>query len=179
MFSRLFNGSDQERRVADLYGRIVEQARSPGFFAAAGVPDTVEGRFELIALHGWLVMRRLGRDQAAAAFNQALFDYMFADMDLNLRELGVGDLGVAKKIKNLASHFYGRVRAYEDGLAPDAPTTTLSQALDRNLFGSTLPDPGQVELMAAYVRAADAALASQGTDRIMAGDVAFAPVPAT
>lgn len=179
MLSRLFKGSDQERRVATLYGHIVEQARSAPFFAAAGVPDTVEGRFELIALHGWLVMRRLGRDPAAAVFNQALFDYMFADMDLNLRELGVGDLGVSKKIKDLASHFYGRVKAYEDGVAPDAPPEALEGALDRNLFGSTLPEPAQVAAMAAYVRAAEARLAAQGTDLLMAGSVDFGPALAS
>lgn len=179
MFNRLFRGSDLERNVAALYGRIVEQARLPVFFTDAGVPDTVEGRFELVALHGWLVMRRLGRDPGAAKFSQALFDYMFADLDVNLRELGVGDLGVAKKIKDLASHFYGRIKAYEDGMKAGAEGGVLNQALDRNLFGSTLPDPIQVTRMASYVREVDARLTAQDTALLLKGIVDFGPAPAS
>ncbi len=178
MFSRLFKRTSHERTVAGLYGRIVAQARETGFFAVANVPDTVEGRFELVALHAWLVMRRL-RDQGpeAAAFNQALFDFMFADMDLNLRELGVSDMKVGEKVKDLASHFYGRINAYEGAMKPDAAPDALAQALDRNLYGSTLPDPADVATMEAYVRAQAAALDSFPPARLLAGEVAFAPAP--
>lgn len=178
MFSRLFKRTSQDRTVAELYGRIVAQAREPGFFAAANVPDTVEGRFELVALHAWLVMRRL-RDQGpeAAAFNQALFDFMFADMDLNLRELGVSDMKVGEKVKDLASHFYGRINAYEGAMQPGARSEALAEALDRNLFGSTLPDPADVATMVAYVRAQAAALDALPVRRLLAGEVAFAPAP--
>lgn len=173
MLSRFLKGSTRERDVATLYARIVEQARQPAFFADLGVPDSIEGRFEVIALHGWMVMRRLGADPAAGAFNQALFDHMFADLDLNLRELGVGDLGVSKKIKNLAEHFYGRVRAYEAGLAPEAGEGALAEAIDRNLYGSTLPDAAHVGVVARYVSAAVAALEGQDAAAIMKGRIAF------
>jgi cytochrome b pre-mRNA-processing protein 3 len=178
VLTRFFRRSRQQRTVADLYGRLVAQARQPGFFLHAGVPDTIEGRFELIALHGWLVMRRLGREgRDAAELSQALFDYMFADMDTNLREAGVSDLKVGEKVKELARHFYGRVKAYEDGLMPGAAEAVLTDALDRNLLGSTLPDPAHVARMAAYVRREAAALDAGPVDRLLAGEVAFGPPP--
>jgi len=164
--------------VAELYGRIVAQARQPSFFDPCGVPDTLEGRFELVALHAILVMRRLSAEgQAAADFNQSLFDFMFLDMDTNLREAGVSDIKVGEKVKELATHFYGRAKAYADGLAPGAPSDVLDGALDRNLFGSTLPDPEQVARMAVYVRREAEALAAWPADRLMAGEVAFGPAP--
>lgn len=162
--------------MAHLYAAIVAQARRPEFFIDSGVPDTVEGRFELIALHGWLVMKRLeqgGRD--AAPFNQALFDHMFADIDRSLRELGVGDLGVGKQVKDMAQHFYGRAAAYGAGLAADADPAALAAAIDRNLYGSTLPDRAQVAAMAAYVRRQVAHLAAVPLALLLGGEVNFAP----
>lgn len=87
----LFGKGDDESAVRDAYGAIVEQARKPGFYGAAGVPDTATGRFAMVALHGFLAMDRLGREPQARDFAQDLFDLMFADMDRNLREMGVGD----------------------------------------------------------------------------------------
>ncbi|HYE52642.1 MAG TPA: ubiquinol-cytochrome C chaperone family protein [Azospirillaceae bacterium] len=179
LLDRLFRHPRRERTVAELYGLIVAQARRPWFYLEGGVPDTVEGRFELIALHAWLVMRRL-KDLGPAenAFNQALFDYMFKDMDRSLRELGAGDLGVGEKVKEMARHFYGRVAAYEGALMPGRPPEALAEALDRNLYGSTLPEPAQVARMAAHVRAESERLAGFPVSRLMAGEVAFAEPPA-
>jgi len=183
LLDRLFAKSRRRRSIEALYGSIVAQARYPWFYAEAGVPDTVEGRFELIALHAWLVMRRL-KDTSPAAndFNQALFDHMFADMDYALRELGAGDLGVGDKVKELARHFYGRVAAYEGALLPDADPGELERALDRNLFGSTLPDAARIAAVAAYVRAEAMAMRHQSEESLMAGQVVFGPpsaVPVT
>jgi cytochrome b pre-mRNA-processing protein 3 len=174
MLGRLFKKKISEHIVAKLYGTIVEQARRPEFFTSLGVPDTVEGRFEMVALHAWLVMRRLAQGGAsAAAFNQALCDFMFADMDFNLRELGASDMKVGEKVKDLAIHYNGRVHAYNAGLAAAEPGV-LVDALDRNLYGSTLPDPAHVAAMAAYVRRQQAHLEGFPIDRLLAGDVVFA-----
>lgn len=176
MLTRLFKRKPSERTVARLYGAIVEQARDPVFFTRLRVPDTLEGRFEMVALHAWMVMRRLATGgQATAAFNQALFDFMFADLDFNLREMGAGDMKVGDKVKDLASHYYGRVQAYDAGLDA-ADSTALIEALDRNLYGSTLPEPDIVAEMAAYTRRQMAALVSYPVDRLLAGEITFAPV---
>ncbi|MEX2297639.1 MAG: ubiquinol-cytochrome C chaperone family protein, partial [Dongiaceae bacterium] len=119
---RLFRRDPHAKPARALYEAAVEQARSPAFYTALGVPDTVDGRFELIALHGFLVMHRLKTEPGEGPpLAQALFDFMFADMDAALREMGAGDLGVGRRVKTMAKSFLGRVAAYEAGLAdPDA-----------------------------------------------------------
>src|SRR5258708_2523626 len=100
-----------------LYEAVVERAREPWFFTRLGVPDTFDGRFELTALHGFLVLNRLKADRPRAAeLAQELFDAMFADFDRSLREMGLGDLGVGRQVKTMAKAFYGRIGAYEAGL---------------------------------------------------------------
>src|SRR3990172_2570155 len=113
------------RREADdsarkLYEAIVAQARRMEFYAALGVADTVSGRFDMVALHMFLALRRLrgpGADGKGAAdqraLAQALLDVMFDDMDASLRELGVGDLGVGRRVQAMAEGFYGRAAAFE------------------------------------------------------------------
>ncbi len=141
--------------AAALYARLVAQARTPVFFTAFGVPDTVGGRFDMIALHAYVAMRRLRElgGGPAAKLSQALFDTMFADMDRNLREMNVSDLRVGRKVKDLAKSFYGRIKAYDEGLAggPDA----LAAALARNLYadGPTV-EAAQISLMADYLQRA-------------------------
>ena len=108
--------------AARLYRDLVRQARSEGFYRALGVPDTPEGRFEMIGLHAALILLRLRAEGAAGqALGQALFDLMVADLDQSLRELGVGDLGVGKQAKRLAGQFYARLRALDDILGGKAP----------------------------------------------------------
>lgn len=159
-----------------LYDRVVAQARLPVFYAEAGVPDSVDGRFELVALHCFLLLRRLRADGAAtAALRQKLFDWMFADMDASLRELGAGDLGVARRVKHMAKGFYGRIAAYDRGL--DDPGTVLAAALRRNLYGTVEVLPEQVAAMADYVRASAAGLARQPATALLQGTVEFG-VPA-
>jgi cytochrome b pre-mRNA-processing protein 3 len=164
-----------------LYAAVVTQARRPEFYAVHGVPDTVDGRFDLIALHAFLVMRRLKRiaeaggegARAAAGLSQALFDLMFADMDQNLREMGVGDLSVGKKVKRMATAFYGRVAAYDEGLEA-AGERVLEEGLRRNLFG-TVPgvSDAQLKALAAHVRREAGRLDGQGLADFAAGRVSF------
>ena len=152
----------------------VEQARSPALYARLGAPDTVEGRFEMVALHAWLVMRRLKGDAAAKKVSQCLFDAMFQNMDDSLRELGVGDLQVGKKIRKLAENFYGRIGAYEDAMKEDAAEDALAKALSRNIFEKEMTETAPQ--FADYVRRAEAALQSQPHSRIVGGIVVFPEV---
>lgn len=165
-----------------LYAAIVEQARAPAFYRELGVPDSLDGRFDLLALHAFLVLHRLKRDRAeTAALAQRLFDTMFADMDRCLREMGAGDLGVGPRVKRMARGFYGRIAAYEAGL--EAPPATqgregaLEAALRRNLYGTASATPARLAAMAAYVRREARALGEQPTSALLAGRVGFGAPP--
>ncbi len=169
----LFGAKKPESVASQLYGQVVDQARQPDFYLHHGVPDSVDGRFDMVVLHAFLVLRRLsGLGPAGQAVAQELSDIIFADMDGNLREIGVGDLGVGKKIKAMAKAFFGRLTVYEKALSSDE-AAELEQALLRNLYG-TVPQtpPEHATRMAAYIRRADAALAGQGDD-LLAGKVTF------
>jgi cytochrome b pre-mRNA-processing protein 3 len=158
-----------------LYGQIVAQARQPAFYLAGKVPDTVQGRFEMIALHMFLVLHRLKQEgEQGADLAQDLFDLMFQDMDRNLRELGTGDLAVGKRIKTLAKGLYGRIAAYEGGLADHAESGDLEQALARNVFGSDQAASEALKELASYLRRAVKGLAGQPYRDIAAGKVIFA-----
>ena len=158
-----------------LYLELVRQARQPVFYAALGVPDTLDGRFDLIVLHVVLVLLRLKAEGSAGeATGQALFDMLFADMDRSLREMGVGDLSVGKRVKQMGKAVYGRLAAYEAGLA--GGQTELQAALARNLYGTVTPEPAHVTAMAGYMRAAAADLATQSMAGLAAGTVSF-PMP--
>jgi cytochrome b pre-mRNA-processing protein 3 len=161
--------------AAALYTAIVARARDPSFYARRGVSDTTDGRFDMIALHAFLVLRRLKREQAPAGLAQTLFDHMFADMDRNLREMGVGDLSVGRRVKEMASAFYGRVAAYDAALAGPAgdDDAALCDAIARNIYRKSAPGPDDLALMAGYVRRAAAALDAVPGAALARGDVDF------
>lgn len=164
------------RRQADvsntLYLACVEQARIPVFFMDFGVPDTVDGRFDLIILHTMLLMRRLrSNGKEAADLSQATLNLMFSDMDRNLREMGVGDLSVGKQVKKMAKAFYGRAEVWEEAM--DKGENALPEALVETLFRAVSePGDGPANL-AAYVTAADSALRSLSTEHVLAGKLEF------
>lgn len=162
----LFNRKSRTA-VQALYGAIVAAARNPAFYAEWGVPDTLDGRFELIALHAFLAIRRLKQSGDNTAFAQALFDTMFADLDRNLREMGVGDLSVGRQVKTMAKAFYGRVVAYGRGLAG---SDNLDNALRRNLYGTVVPEATQIAAAATYVRRQAQALDAAPVDLLLAGE---------
>jgi len=165
------------REVAELaYRSVVECARQPVFFTDCGVPDTLDGRFEMICLHAFLYLHRLKSEgQAGAELGQAFFDTMFADFDRSLRELGTGDLSVGREVKQMAQAFFGRIRAYERGL--DGGESELHDALARNLFGTVSAVPEHLAAMSAYLRAEATALSRQDTAALLAGRVAFSAPP--
>lgn len=171
----LFRKDRRLDSAEDIYRKIVEQARKPNFYAELGVPDTVDGRFELVALHAFLVLRRLKPGAGGKGdIGQALFDVMFEDMDLSLREMGAGDMGVGKRVKAMVQAFYGRVASYEAGLSAEG--RELEEALARNLYGTTEPAPESVSALAAYVRSQDAYLAKLDVSAVQTGDFAFGPL---
>ncbi len=142
------------RTIEAIYGMIVTQAREPAFYQVYGVPDTVDGRFDMVLLHLWMVFRRL-RSGPDKALPQALFDHFCSDMDANLREMGVGDLSVPKRMQAFGEAFYGRSAAYDRAL--DEGLEPLARALDKNIYNG-----GNIESarrLAAYAADALAALA--------------------
>jgi cytochrome b pre-mRNA-processing protein 3 len=171
-----FKRDPWETRARPLYEGVVAQARQPGFYRDCGVPDSVDGRFELIALHIFLVLRRLKADTGdGGELGQALIDVMFQDMDQSLRELGASDLGVGPRVKRMAQGLYGRIAAYEAGLS--GPMAELEAALRRNLFGTVTPEPEQVRAMAAYLRGAVDALTQWEPTNMEAQNPDFGPAP--
>lgn len=161
------------RAAAELaYRHVVEQARQPVFFTEWGVPDSLDGRFELICLHAFLYLHRLKTERPSSnRLGQCFFDTMFGELDRALREHGTGDLRVGKEVKRMAQGFYGRIGAYEAGLAAD--DTVLGAAIARNLLATVAAEPHSVAAIAAYVRDAAAALRRQPSAELLAGRVRF------
>ncbi|MBP0492274.1 ubiquinol-cytochrome C chaperone family protein [Pararoseomonas indoligenes] len=167
-----------ERAGFALYTAAVTAARDPALFGDEAVPDTLEGRFDLVALHAALLVRRLRRDPdpRGAALAQAVFDAMFADMDLNLREMGVGDMSIGKRVRSMWEAFHGRALAYEAALEA-GDVAALEQALARNVWGGDAPE-GAAAGLAAHAVALDARLAAQPFAGFVAGRVDFGGVAA-
>jgi cytochrome b pre-mRNA-processing protein 3 len=169
MIFRLFRRPPRPASIASLYGMIVAQARAPAFYRDYGVPDTVSGRLEMVILHAVLLLLSLeGGGEAARALGQQLFDEFCRDMDASLREMGVGDLAVPRKMRELGEAFYGRQAAYRAALG-DADRRALAQALARNVFAGASADAS--ERLAAYVREVASSLAAQ--DGIARGELRF------
>jgi cytochrome b pre-mRNA-processing protein 3 len=143
--------------IEAIYGMIVTQAREPVFYRDFGVPDTVDGRFDLLVLHLWMVLRQLRSGADGVDLSQALFDHFCNDMDDNLREMGVGDLTVPKRMQAFGEAFYGRSAAYDAALA--AGEEPLAQALCKNILNGR--DIDKAGSLARYTQAAIAALAGQ------------------
>jgi cytochrome b pre-mRNA-processing protein 3 len=142
--------------IEAIYGMIVTQAREPLFYRDLGAPDTVNGRFDLLLLHLWLVLRRIRSIEGGAELGQALFDRFCEDMDANLREMGVGDLTVPKRMQAFGEAFYGRMAAYDTALT--GGEAALAQALCKNILNGDKIE--QARQLARYATAAIAALAT-------------------
>jgi cytochrome b pre-mRNA-processing protein 3 len=151
-----------------LQEQLVARARAPVFYAALKVPDNIDGRFDLVTLHAWLVLERLKAarlDEAA----QALTDMLFTAFDEALREQGTGDMGMGRRMRAMANAFYGRLTAYR--AARDG--AELAAALAKNVWRG-VAEPAQAERLAAYVGQARAAL---GACDIAKGVLDFGPLP--
>ena len=168
---KLFGARPETVSAGRLYVAAVAQARLPVFYTDLGVPDTPVGRFELIALHGFLVMTRLKREPEAVRLLQAFANAVVDDLDRNLREMGVGDLSVGRKVKQLIEGFYGRMKAYEEGMTAD--DSALADALRRNLYGGAPVEPWQVAVLTQYLRQEVVALDAQPLEQLQAGEIVF------
>jgi len=172
MMFHFFRRSSSTPSIASLYGMIVAQARAAAFYRNYGVPDTVNGRFEMVVLHTVLVLRRLESEpEAVRALGQALFDRFCQDMDGSLREMGVGDLAVPDKMRKIGEAFYGRQAAYVAALEASDPEP-LIVALARNVLGAPETALGAVRL-ATYVRAAAGRLADQDGQALSRAELTF------
>ena len=162
----------QDRPGFGLYCTAVQAARAPFFYAELGVPDTLDGRFDMVGLHVFLLIRRLqSMPEPGPDLAQAVFDAMFSDMDVNLRELGVGDMSIGKRVRAMWEAFHGRSRAYTDALdAGDAGA--LAESLARNVWRGAAPERAAGRL-ATFAEALAADLACQPAARLLAGEVAF------
>ena len=159
--------------IEAIYGMIVTQAREPLFYRDLGVPDTVNGRFDLLVLHLWMVLRRMRPLAGGTDLSQALFDRFCDDMDANLREMGVGDLTVPKRMQAFGEAFYGRAAAYD--LALSAGREPLAQALCKNILNGE--DIEKARRLANYAEAAIAELAGLDEATLLRGSWKF-PSPA-
>ena len=146
MLNAMRRSKQRRLEAGRIYAALVARSREPVFFATFGVPDTLDGRFDLLTLHAWLVLERL-RD---AHLSQALIDTIFVGFDEALREMGAGDIGMGRRMKKFADAFYGRLQAY--GAAQEE--AAMEAALARNLYRGV---PG-VRSLAGYVMRAKARL---------------------
>lgn len=168
-------GKRPDPSIGALYGTIVAQARLPLFYDSCGVPDTLEGRFDMIVLHLVLLIRRLRSEPAEQrTTGQQVFDHFCRDMEHNLRELGLGDTAVPKRMRKFGEAFYGRAAAYDRAFTEGNEALVL--ALRRNVFG----ERGELEharMLARYVQHTEHDLAGQDLAALRAGALRF-PSPA-
>lgn len=181
LLKRLFSRSARTSPVRSVYEAIVAQARQPAFYTAGGVADSVDGRFDMIVLHADAVMVHLeaGSD-ADRAFAQELIEELFRDMDRSLREMGVGDMGVGKRVKKMATVYYGRANAYAG--ARKGGAGDLAAALLRNVYAGDDSKAGCAARLAAYATELHAAMSNVSRDAIREGRIEMPSVslpPAT
>ncbi len=160
----------------NLYAVLSDQARLPVFYQDLGVPDTIDGRFDMVVLHGILLMRRLKAEgDQARDLSQCLFDTVFKSFDGSLRQMGVGDLSVGKRVKKMAEAFYGRVDAYETPLA-EGDNEALKKAIIRNLYREEVPDEKFAQVIAGYMLSAVAELNDTSLEQLWRGAFEFPAV---
>ena len=170
-----FAKSSQTPSGSALYAAVVERARAPIFFTKFGVADSVDGRFDLLALHAFLVLEALERGGAGTrALASAFTDVVFAGLEDALREMGVGDMGMSRRMKAMANAFFGRLEAYRAATS-DAEMT---DALLRNLYRGAPDADGQASAIAFYMSAARSHLATpESQGQLLSGIADFGPLP--
>jgi cytochrome b pre-mRNA-processing protein 3 len=159
----------RKKLVGNLHAAVVARAREQIFFVRLGVPDTLDGRFDLLALHAWLVLDRL-RETRSGELSQGLMDAVFLGFDEGLRELGAGDMGMGRRMKKLADAFYGRLRAYD----ACGNVSGFADALQRNLYRGAA---GSAPLSTIVARYAQTARLHLSRSEVAAGAVDFGPLP--
>lgn len=170
-FTRRSTASEEALAV---YNAIVAQSRQGVFYTDWQVPDTVTGRFNVICVHMCVVFRRLRADRDSKAFAQELFDTFFRDMDRSLRELGVSDIGIPKKVEKMGELFYGLLEKVTEAVETGGETA-LAEVLNRNLYDETNPEAAGK--LAHYMRNLMTRLDAQPAERIRAGTIDLGDIP--
>lgn len=169
-----FGRNRRQDTIEALYGAIVAQARLPRVYQTFGIPDTLEARFEVLVLHLALVLNRMMPDAEIRETGQGVFDCFCQDMDDHMREMGVGDLSVPKKMRRVGDAFYGRQETYR---AAAADENALTAALIRNVYEGA--DAPRARDLAAYMRTATANLSAQSGTEIVRGRIAWPGIAVT
>lgn len=177
MFGLLKKKNPHEQNAYEMYAQVMEQSRKPEFYNDFSVPDTFDGRFEVLIVHAFILIEVLNKKDIAGAeaFNQALFDRIFVQMKITLREIGVGDVGIPKHMQKMMKALNGRLHAYSaaynaEGEAPE----TLVDALLRNLYGTVdSPDPKVAEKFSGYIHESIAQLDEKSFDEIITNPSLF------
>lgn len=178
MVWHLLFGSIARRRIAHgIYHSAVVRAREPLFYNSFGVSDSLDGRFDMISIHVFLILHRLkGGSRGARRLGQNIFDIMFSDMDRSLREIGVGDLSVGRKVKAMAKALNGRIANYDKGLHQ---LSSLEDALVRNLYRGQKTHDRILSSMSQYMRDTSTFLSQQDESDILKGHIGWGPLPVT
>ena len=160
----------------ELYRSAVMAARSRHLYTHIGVPDTLDGRFEMVSLYAFLLVHRLQQEPAPGpAVAQAVFDAMFSDMDFNLREMGVGDLSVGRKVKVMWEAFHGRSAAYATALEADN-ILAFDASLARNVWRGAPPSADASRLLRRAALQGKDYLTKRNLSELMRGRIKFPPV---
>lgn len=171
-FPNPFRARRQFNSAHTLYTETIVAARDPWLFNECGVPDTPEGRFEVLTLMAFLLLRQLKEIEEAESLAQYYFDIMFEDIEANLREMGVGETTLAKRMKKLAGSFYGRIKTYDDAISSDEPDV-WRETIKRYLFAETEVPEDVIDATANYALAIGENIASQNTTDLLEGRVMF------
>ena len=170
MLKRLFRANPMRDLGRTLYASAVEQSRKKALYRDLGAPDTVEGRFEIYSLHVILLLDRFAAaGPPAKAASQALFDTYVKALDNALREMGVGDLSVGKKMRKLGEAFYGRAKSSQGAFAALPDRGPMEEFLSRTVYAGVEAPPAAA--LAAYVVAQRDHLAAQPLERLLEGHV--------
>ncbi|MCK5424226.1 MAG: hypothetical protein KAI89_02560 [Emcibacter sp.] len=159
-----------------LFTEIVAQSRMPHFYSDWGIADTLDGRFDLIILHVSLVVRRFEKDddnKQMALLIRHLREVLFENMDMSLREIGVGDMSIGKKVKVMAEAYYGRAAAYAKAIQSDDIRTSLKSALIRNIYREQPPEDATLDDLMSYVMAQIKCLDAQKNDDFLQAKITF------
>ncbi len=172
IFRRLFGKNPHAKGIELLYGKIMAHIRNPVFYTMRKVPDTLDGRFDLLALHVFLVVRRIKDEAGGGEMARLLPEKMLGEIDRALREHGISDMGVPRRVKTMGRAFLGRATAYENALNA-ADREKLEDVLRRNLFSDAEVGQSVIGGFAGYVLAAEAHLNGLAYDDISSGKVSF------
>ncbi len=171
ILSRLFGTDPQRKQAENLLEAITAEARRPVFYAELGVPDTLDGRFDMMALVAMLVFREMQK-KGAGDLAQRTTDHMFMAFDDAIRSLGVGDNGIPRRVKAMGKAYLGRAIAYDQALS-SGDAGALRDAIARNIYRGDPPADTALERVTAWVRASAAALDTRSRAQLQAGQFAL------